>query len=601
MSSPPENKQPRLEYQSRLAEWREARTQKDRRYRQLGNVRLGTGLAAVAIAAASLGGGWISPWWMLAPLLVFIPLGVVLSRVDDSLRKATRAVSYYEHALARVENRWIGTGAQGEHFRDPKHCYADDLDVFGRGSLFELLSTARTATGERILAGWLLTPGGRDEVIGRQKAVVELRDRIDLREDLALMGEEVRAAIDDRSLQAWGEQPHVSFFRGGRVVAPLLAVAAVVTLGLFLGQILSLRWFLGAILLEVAFGFSVRGSVIQVVSSTSTPAHELELLGGLLARIERESFKAPALAALRASIAVDGHVASRQIYRLQKLVHHLYSARNQFFLPIAAPLLWTSQFAMAVEAWRERCGSHIGKWMAAVGEFEALCSLAAFAYERPRTVFPELVEASEPLLEAQGLAHPLIPPDEVVANDVTLDSGTPLWIVSGSNMSGKSTLLRAAGLNTVLAWAGAPVTAAHLRVSRLSIGASMRANDSVIDHRSRFYAEISRLRDVVDLARAGHPTLFLLDELLSGTNSHDRRIGAEALIRGLVERGAIGMVTTHDLALAEIAASLDGRAANVHFEDHLEGGEIRFDFQLRPGVVTRSNALALMRAVGLEV
>jgi len=168
-------------------------------------------------------------------------------------------------------------------------------------------------------------------------------------------------------------------------------------------------------------------------------------------------------------------------------------------------------------------------------------------------------------------------------------------------MSGKSTLLRSVGLNAVLAWAGAPVTATSLRLSPLRLGASMRANDSVIDHRSRFYAEISRLRDVMELARAGHPTLFLLDELLSGTNSHDRRIGAEALIRGLVERGAIGMVTTHDLALAEIAARLNGAAANVHFEDHLEGGEIRFDYCLRPGIVTRSNALALMRAVGLDV
>jgi DNA mismatch repair ATPase MutS len=237
-----------------------------------------------------------------------------------------------------------------------------------------------------------------------------------------------------------------------------------------------------------------------------------------------------------------------------------------------------------------------------VGELEALCSLAAFAYERPSSVFPELLETLNPYFEASGLVHPLISPEDAIANDVTLSAlGVRLWIVSGSNMSGKSTLLRAVGLNTALAWAGAPVTATSLRASPLQIGASMRANDSVIDHRSRFYAEISRLRGVVDLARAGHPTLFLLDELLSGTNSHDRRIGAEAVLRGLVERGAIGLATTHDLALAEIASSFGSRAVNVHFEDHLENGEIRFDFRLRPGVVARGNALELMRAVGLEV
>jgi DNA mismatch repair ATPase MutS len=197
--------------------------------------------------------------------------------------------------------------------------------------------------------------------------------------------------------------------------------------------------------------------------------------------------------------------------------------------------------------------------------------------------------------------HPLIASQESVPNDVQLGGPNRLWIVSGSNMSGKSTLLRAIGLNAVLAWAGAPVTCGRMRISPLRIGASMRSNDSLVDHRSRFYAEISRLRDVVDLARAGQRTLFLLDELLSGTNSHDRRIGAEALVRGLVERGAIGLITTHDLALAHIAETLDGRATNVHFEDQLEGGEIRFDYRLRPGVVTRSNALALMRAVGLDV
>ncbi len=235
------------------------------------------------------------------------------------------------------------------------------------------------------------------------------------------------------------------------------------------------------------------------------------------------------------------------------------------------------------------------------GEFEALCSLACFAHERPNARFPDLALEGGPLLEASHLCHPLIPPDTAVANDVNLGGDTRLWIVSGSNMSGKSTLLRAIGLNAVLAWAGGPVTCARMRVSLLYIGASMRTMDSLVDHRSRFYAEIERLRDIVDLARAGRPTLFLLDELLSGTNSHDRRIGAQALIRGLVERGAIGLLTTHDLALADIVETLPGQARNVHFEDHLEGGEIRFDYHLRDGIVTRSNALELMRAVGLDV
>ena len=216
-------------------------------------------------------------------------------------------------------------------------------------------------------------------------------------------------------------------------------------------------------------------------------------------------------------------------------------------------------------------------------------------------VFPELLEGDAPVFDAEGLRHPLIDATNAVANDVSLSRQCVVWIVSGSNMSGKSTLLRSVGISAALAWAGAPVTCRKLRVSRVKIGASIRINDSLADHKSRFYAEISRLRDVVELARAGEPLLFLLDELLSGTNSHDRRIGATAVLEGLVARGAIGLVTTHDLALTGIAESLGGRARNVHFEDQMAGGEMHFDYTLRDGVVERSNALELMRSVGLDV
>jgi hypothetical protein len=595
------SEQPQQEYRARLERWRLAREQWNQRDRLLGNTRLATGLLAVGIAFVTFGPGWISAWWLLTPLILFIALAAVADRVDRSLAAAARGVSYYERALARVENRWMGNGNQGERFRDAKHIYADDLDLFGRGSLFELLSTARTAAGHRTLAGWLLAPGVRDEVASRQAAVAELRSRIDLREEIALMGEEIRAAADDRALKDWGELPPVDFFPGARIVAPVLALAAMTGFALFLAQVTTLRPFLWVVLAEIMFWYFVKDSAGSVSASAGTPARDLELLGLLLKRLELEPFTSPALAGLRASLEVEGKPASQQIHRLTRLVNHFDSARNQFLGVIVGPLLWVPQFAMAIEVWRIRYGRHIGQWIAAVGEFEALCSLACFAYERPDTVFPELAEQADPVFEAVDLSHPLIPAGEAVGNGVTLGGATRLWIVSGSNMSGKSTLLRAVGISAVLAWAGAPVAAARVRVSRLHIGASMRANDSLVDHRSRFYAEISRLREIVDLARGGLPVLFLLDELLSGTNSHDRRIGAEAVARGLVERGAIGMITTHDLALADIVSTFNGRAANVHFEDRLEGGEIRFDYRLRPGVVTRGNALALMRAVGLDV
>jgi DNA mismatch repair ATPase MutS len=267
---------------------------------------------------------------------------------------------------------------------------------------------------------------------------------------------------------------------------------------------------------------------------------------------------------------------------------------------IGPVLLWDLHLAYGLERWRSASGPALRRWLLAIGEMEALSSLAGFGYEHPEYVYPEFVVES-PLFDAAGIAHPLLPLDGAVANDVNLGGGLHVLVVSGSNMSGKSTLLRTIGVNAVLAQAGAPVRANRLRLSPLAVGASIRIHDSLQSGESRFYAEILRLRQIVAQASETPPVLFLIDEFLHGTNSHDRRIGAEAIVRGLVERGAIGLITTHDLALADIGESLGSRGANVHFEDHLEDGRMCFDYRMRPGIVRKSNAIALMRSVGLEV
>jgi len=260
--------------------------------------------------------------------------------------------------------------------------------------------------------------------------------------------------------------------------------------------------------------------------------------------------------------------------------------------------LWSTQLCMAISVWKRDSGAAVPRWIAAVGEFEALCAVAGYACENPDAVFPEIA-ATGPLFDAAGLGHPLLPRHRVVRNDVRLDGKLSLLVVSGSNMSGKSTLLRTIGCNAVLAQMGAPVRATRLRLSALTVATSMRVDDSLREGTSRFYAEIKRLRRVVDLALAPPPLLFLLDEVLHGTNSHDRRIGAEAIARTLLARGAIGLITTHDLTLAQIADNLAPHARNIHFADHLEGGVMVFDYRMHDGVVRKSNALELMRSVGL--
>ncbi|HWN82234.1 MAG TPA: hypothetical protein VNM87_09080, partial [Candidatus Udaeobacter sp.] len=270
--------------------------------------------------------------------------------------------------------------------------------------------------------------------------------------------------------------------------------------------------------------------------------------------------------------------------------------------PLAFILVWPVQVALAIEAWRAQHGRLIGGWLAATGEIEALAAFATYAYENPADTLPELVPAAGGArFDAHRFGHPLIPAARLVRNDLRLDSSLRFIVVSGSNMSGKSTLLRAVGLNAVMALAGAPVRAERLVLTPLAIGASLSRHDSLRDGVSHFYAEVQHLARLDRLAQGPTPLLFLLDELLHGTNSHDRRAGGEAVIRHFLARGAIGLVTTHDLALTEVITTAGAPGANAHFADQVADGRMVFDYQMRPGIVERGNAIALMRAVGLEV
>jgi hypothetical protein len=555
--------------------------------------------------------------WLLAPALAFGVLVVAHDRIIRARRRAARAAQLYADGIARIEDRVPPGDGRSERFADEDHVYANDLDLFGRGSLFERLSTARTSMGEETLAAWLKGPAPPERVRARQAAVAEIAPKLDLKEDLAVMGMDLRAEVNPVTLAAWAAAgaspmpPGVPFgMAGARLITAVLGLAIAAALLSWLSGRSGLLPFVSAALLGVGWTIRLRPVVEPVLRNVERRASELKLLALLLARLERESFATPMLVELRRALdtAALGRgkalPPSRRIARLAWLVDLLDGRNNQIFAILSAPLLWTSQLALAVEGWRRVFGSAVGGWLAAVGEIEALSSLSTYAYENPQLPFPTINdEARSPIFEAEALGHPLIVARARVPNDVSLggQTGPRLLLVSGSNMSGKSTLLRTIGVNAVMALAGAPVCARRLTLSPVAIGATLRIHDSLAEGRSRFYAEITRLRQIVDLAAGPIPVLFLLDELLSGTNSHDRGTGAKAILRGLLDKGAVGVATTHDLALAEMAASLGAVAANVHFSDELVDGKMIFDYRMRPGVVQKSNALALMRAVGLDI
>ncbi len=585
---------PREEYTRRLGLRRDTLAQLRRRHNLMGQIRLGIFTLAASIAWDAYRRESISAWWLLAPLILFLAALSYHQRIMRRMECAQRAVNFYERAIDRLDGKWAGRGESGARFRNPQHPYADDLDLFVSGGVFEMLSSARTRAGENTLASWLLQPAAIEALELRHEAIEELRDKIDLREDLFVLSEDAQAGVNPEALVAWAGQPLVCTSRSERRVLGVLGACGIVALGFLAGSEFRGFWqrivMMALVLINLGVMYRYRRIVAQITGALEHPAQDLVLLSSVLARIEQEQFSSPRMRHLREELNTDGDAASRRIARLNRIVE-LIDSHDNFFVKLLEPImLWTPQLMFVVEAWRASSGAYVPRWVAATGEMEALASLAAYAFEHPEDPFAESV-ADEPVFDAAGLAHPLLMGG--LANDVRLDVSQPLLLVSGSNMSGKSTLLRAVGVNSVLALAGAPVRARRLRIGPLHTGASIRVNDSLQEGNSRFYAEILRLRLILDLPR---PAIFLLDELLHGTNSHDRKIGAEGIVRALLARGAIGLVTTHDLALADLAG-----ARNVHFEDRIEAGKILFDYRLREGVVEHSNALDLMRAVGLDV
>jgi hypothetical protein len=575
-------------------------------HRSLGNLRLLLVIAALLLAWWSLYRHELSAWWLLLPLAAFVTVAIYHANILRKRSLAERAADVYRRGLARIEDRWIGNGQQAKRADAIASLYATDPDLFGAGSLFELLSQARTCMGEDILAHWLLSPETGSEAIGkirdRHAAVTELRGRLDLREDIATSGEDdkkLKTGVHPKALLEWAEQPSQLTRQSLRWTALLLAILSVAG-AIAWGETGIKTPFLLVLVIEALIAFSLKAQLNKAFSGTDRALADLQLLSSLLARLEREQFNSPRLQTIKQELTSHAIPGSKAIAHLKTIVQLIESRDNLFVRLLDVPLMYSVQVAFAAESWRRAHGKAVGSWLNVVGEMEALLSIAAYSYEHPDDVFPEFVEGM-PTFRAEELGHPLIPVAKCVRNTVSISGETRALLISGSNMSGKSTLMRSVGINTVLAMAGAPVRAQCLRLTPLRVGASILVNDSLQEGSSRFYAEITRLRHICDLAEQHPPVLFLLDELLQGTNSKDRLIGAEAVVRELIGSGAIGIVSTHDLALTDMQHSGESRLQNMHLQDKIEDGRMTFDFKLRPGVVTKSNGVELMRLIGLKV
>ena len=591
------NVDPRIEYQSRLSDWSRRAETFEKSHSRMGNLRVFFLFGLLALAAV-LCRSAVSWGGVLMILLVGLFLtGIWHIRIENSRSAARRGIRFYQSGLERLDGTWLGKGSPGTEFLDPHHPYAADLDMFGVGSLFELVNAAHTQIGRTALAAWLLEPASLQEIVARQEAIKEMSPKVDFRERLGVLAAEAQTWIPTESLISWARQPRSLNSNAVHVAAfwlPWLNLALLIT-----GQ---WPWCLLILAVQNSLARFYKRRVQNVTRTVGVVQHDLKCLAIMFEYLEAENFNSERLRRVDAGVQSGGLCASEAIQRLATLYSWIASRGNPVIVTISGWFLLETQVAFAIEAWRARFGMMVEPWLRRLGEIEALSSLAGYSFEHPADPFPEILPASAPAqIQAEGLKHPLMVEAKCVGNEVSLDSNHRLIVISGSNMSGKSTYLRTLGVNLALALAGAPVRARKFRMTHLRIGASIRTVDSIQEGTSRFYAEITRLGQIVKLAGQGTPLVFLLDEILGGTNSHDRRIGAGCVARTLVERGALGLITTHDLALAQIAEEIQPPGANYHFEDQILNGKMSFDYCLRPGVVEKSNALELMRLVGLDV
>ncbi len=577
------------------------------RSRALAATRLAVAVAVVGLLGVEVwahAGSW--PGLGLGLLVsVFVVLVFVHASVHKAIERASAALRFHERGLARLDLDWDRLPATSSRFRSADHPFASDLDLFGRASVMQVVDATVTLFGEVRLAALLSADGPGawpDDVRARQGAVKDLATRAAFREALATAGGILADERPDAaSLLRWAEST-------GNV-APLLAVvgwvvpvlvAALVAFGPSLGVPTGVVTLVvtGALALGIAVGRRL-SPMLGLVSRRESAATRWR---SMIALVEGEAFEAPALAGLHERLLAGGRKASDAIAALERIVGFVDARGNEVFRLLIGPLLmWDVHCAAALLRWRRQNGARLRGWLDVLGEVEALGSLGTFAFEHPEFAWPEL--APEPVLEAQALGHPLIAAGRRVGNDVELPSSGRAWVITGSNMSGKSTFLRAIGVNTALGFAGAPVCARAMRLGPARIATSIRIEDSLEQGVSHFYAELRRLKSVLDRAATGQPppVLFLLDEILHGTNSRERVIGACAVVKQLLATGALGAVSTHDLGITALEEELGGVVQNAHFEEQVTGDAMTFDYVLRPGIVKSSNALRLMEALGIKV
>ncbi len=599
---------PEEEYSRRIEKYTRALNKEMRLYNLLSNLRIvvffvGVGLSIyLFLVRYYLFSGILFP----VTIILFVYLIIQHGKIQAVTEELSRLIEINQASIKRITGEWTQFTDMGEEFIDPEHQYSIDLDIFGKASLFQWVNVTSTYLGRRKLTNILTKISeDKDQILCRQSAIKELADNLDWRQSFQAEGMGFKGVSrNPEGLLKWTGMDNELLNKPGLIlilqILPIITTIAVLVYLVIPG----VHYLVAAIpvLIQAVLLWLGKKLIIEVVESTGKYKKETRIYQGLFRLLEKAEFTNDLLTDLQIKLFDDrGRLASHQVSKLGKIVENMdLRYVPMFHVLLNLLVMWDYQCIIALERWKERSGKYFHQWLQAVADVEALSSLAVICYDHKEWVFPEIVTDGQ-IFKASDLGHPLIPDSSRVCNDLELNQQRNILIITGSNMSGKSTLLRTVGINLVLAFAGAPVCAQKLQCSMMGIYSSMRVNDSLEQNISSFYAELLRVKMIVDASRKSKPMIFLLDEIFRGTNSKDRHLGAITVLKKMNKKGIIGLVSTHDLELGELEKESSLQVRNYHFEESYQDNEIHFDYQLKPGVSTTTNAIYLMKMVGIDM
>lgn len=562
---------------------------------------------SMGLAFASIWYIWTHAMLILLPL-TFLLIAVFLFILSKDLNNNT-AIENIQR-LIQINNTEIDTLnhhftnlPDGAEFKPENHEYANDLDIFGRASLFQYINRSTSEQGKKLFATWLLNPSSPQIILQRQGAIQELTRQVEWRQQLQSYGTVQSISIStEHKIEHWSQQPaqfinkaHWQLFRF------LLPAISLSLLGLHIAGILESQLFYPLILLMLTISFGISKLVMPSYFQVNKIAPQLESLSDSIRWIEKAPFKGALLVELKNKYIVHSEPSSGTIKKLKKILDKFDLRLNPLvFLPLNTFLFWDLQQVLLLEKWKKENEQHIGDWFHSLAEIESLSSLSNLSFNHPDWVFP-VISQEHGVVVAELLGHPLIPKQKLVSNSFFTEANGGLNLITGSNMAGKSTFLRSVGVNIVLAMMGSPVCAKSFTVSYMKVISSMRVSDNLEENTSTFYAELKKLKEVIESVYHTEKVFLLLDEILRGTNSADRHTGSKALIKQLIQHNAAGLIATHDLELAKLADEFPNKLHNYHFDVQVTEGELYFDYKLKKGICTSMNASLLMKKIGIEL